>query len=313
MLDVDTGYDDALALLLAVGHPGLDVLGVTCVAGNQRLPQVVTNTLKILEVTGQAIPVALGMDRPLVEELRPPAPLHGQDGMADLDLPPPRSQPLPIHAVEFMAQTLRKSPQPVTLVALAPLTNLAVFLRMYPELAQAKIRQIVSMAGTFAAFGNTSPLAEFNARQDPEAAAIVLESGLPVRLYPLDVFRMIRFDRGEIDHFMAGPTPAAQAAGRIMHFAVNYFQADWSLIGDAGAVATLIDPAHCTVERHPVTVDLCSPISRGATIFDRRPPSTRRRTGDWWTVSPAQIEVITDLDPAPYRRLFANSLGMDVA
>ncbi|MCB0117186.1 MAG: nucleoside hydrolase, partial [Caldilineaceae bacterium] len=178
ILDVDTGYDDALALLLALRSPALDVRGVTCVAGNQRLPQVVVNTLKIMDVVGADVPVAAGMDRPLIEELREPALLHGHDGMADLGLPPSTRKVLDVHAVEFMRQTLAASTEPVTIIALAPLTNIATFLRMYPGLRD-RIGEIVIMGGSAIAHGNTSPLAEFNIRQDPEAAAIVLSSGLP--------------------------------------------------------------------------------------------------------------------------------------
>ena len=281
ILDVDTGYDDALALLLALRSPRLNVLGITCVAGNQRLSQVVTNTLKIVDVAGGAVPVAAGMERPLIESMRPPHALHGADGMADLNLPAPRCEPVEIHAVEFLRRSLAAAPEPVTLIALAPLTNIAVFLRMYPAL-HAKIRQIAVMGGAFLDCGNTSPLAEFNARHDPEATAIVLESGLPVRLYPLDVFRQIRFSRAEIAEFMASREPAAQVAGRIMHFSCHYFQSDYSLIGDAGTVATVIDVTGCRVARYPISVELNGTATRGMTVLDRRSPAQRERSRDWW-------------------------------
>ncbi len=241
LLDVDTGYDDALALLLALRSPALDVRGITCVAGNQRLPQVVTNTLKLLDALGDdTTPVAAGMAQPLLEPMRPPATLHGQDGMADLGLPSPTRTVAPLHAVELMRRTLEESTTPVTLICLAPLTNIAVFLRMYPHL-RPKIGQIMVMGGALMAHGNTSPTAEFNIRQDPEAAAIVLESGLPVRLYPLDVFRAIAFRRDEAAALAAAQPPAAHLAGRILSFVCDFFQRDYALVGDAGTVAAIID------------------------------------------------------------------------
>ncbi len=308
ILDVDTGYDDALALLLALRSPLLDVRGVTCVAGNQRLPQVITNTLKMMDILGADTPVAAGMDRPLIEDLREPALLHGRDGMADLGLPASTRKVVGVHAVELMRQVLAASSAPVTLIALAPLTNIATFLRMYPDLHN-RIGEIVIMGGSAITYGNTSPLAEFNARQDPEATAIVLGSGLPIRLYPLDVFRKIRFDRAEIDGFAASADPVQQVAGRIMQHALAYFGAEWSLIGDAGAVATVIDPSGCRVQRLPVSVELTGTVTRGATIVDRRTSAQRARPNPWWQTSTSEIDVILDLDAEQYRRIFSKGIS----
>lgn len=303
LLDVDTGYDDALAILLALRSTALDVRGITCVAGNQRLPQVVTNTLKLLEALGDdSTPVAAGMAQPLLEPMRPPATLHGQDGMADLGLPAPTRTVLPIHAVELMRQTLESSTTPVSLICLAPLTNIAVFLRMYPHL-HAKIGQIVVMGGALVAHGNTSPTAEFNIRQDPEAAAVVLESGLPVRLYPLDVFRAISFGREESAALAAAQPQAAHLAGRILSFVCDFFERDYALVGDAGTVATFIDPVGCTLESYPVTVELAGAATRGMTVLDRRTPGQRARSTDWWQTSPSAVEVVTAVDADHYRHL----------
>ena len=302
LLDVDTGYDDALALLLALGSPALDVRAITCVAGNQRLPQVVTNTLKLLNALDDETPVAAGMDRPLLESMRPPLALHGRDGMADLDLPPSPRTVVPLHAVELMRHTLDASPEPVTLICLAPLTNIAVLLRMYPQL-QPKIGRIVVMGGTLAAHGNTSPAAEFNIRHDPEAAAVVLSSALPVCLYPLDVFRAISFSRQEAAEMARSTSVAAQLAGRILRFACEFFQRDDALVGDAGTVATVIDPAACQVAAYPVTVELAGHATRGMTLLDRRLPGQRARSTEWWETSPAMADVVTAVDAPAYRRL----------
>ena len=312
ILDVDTGYDDALAILLALGSSRLAIQGITCVAGNQRLPQVVLNTLTLLDAVGAPpIPVAAGMDAPLLEELRDPSPLHGFDGMGDLGLPAPRRQAVAEHADELLHRLLRAATEPVQLIALAPLTNLALFLRMYPAL-RSNIRGIMVMGGTFLAAGNSSATAEFNIRQDPEAAAIVLESGLPVQLYTLDVFRDVQLTRGEIDTLIATgalhvQTPA-RIAGRILDYVCHYFQRDYGLIGDAGAVAGVIDPGGLTVAPHAITVELSGRIGRGQTVLDRRPPVQQARLTEWGTPAPHTIEVVTAVDADRLKRLFLTAL-----
>jgi pyrimidine-specific ribonucleoside hydrolase len=312
LLDVDTGADDALALLLAMRSQALDVRAITCVAGNHELSNVVDNTLKLLDlIDAPDVPVAAGMQQPLLEAMRPTFPLHGADGMADLDLPAPRRSLVDEHAVELMRQTLADAIEPLTIVALAPLTNVAVFLRMYPNL-RSKISRIVSMGGTFRAPGNTSPTAEFNVRQDPEAAAIVLESDLPVTLYPLDPFRLVRFDRTEIENFLAADDIAARTAGRIMLHMCDYFPADSSLIGDAGTVAMVIDPGGAMLEHLPITVDLAGEANRGRTVFDQRSQKARTTHSHWWQTSQAEIDVVVSVDADRYRRLFAATLGVAI-
>ena len=310
LLDVDTGIDDALALMLALRSPALHVHAITCVGGNHRLEQVVRNTLQIVELVGGAeIPVAAGAARALIE--RPPAPLalHGHDGMADLALPAPALRPVESHAVELMRQILSTASTPLHLICLAPLTNLALLLRMYPAL-QARIGQVTIMGGTWSEAGNTSPVAEFNIRSDPEAAAIVLESGLPIRLYPLAPFRMIRFTRHQIARFLASADPVARQAGRILHFSADFFGIDDPLIADAGAVATVIDPAGVTISAHPITVELTGTATRGQTVLDRRPPAQQAQPDEWWQTSPTAVEVITAVEAERYQRLFAETLGV---
>ncbi|HXF63324.1 MAG TPA: nucleoside hydrolase [Caldilineaceae bacterium] len=308
LLDVDTGFDDALALILALRSPRLRVLGVTCVVGNQRLDQVVANTLKVIEALGADVPVAAGMRLPLLEPLRTPMPLHGQDGMADLALPAPRGKPLPIHAVEFLRQTLLAASEPVTVIALAPLTNLALLIRMYPEAAE-RIANLVIMGGTLAGAGNVTPVAEFNIRHDPEAAAMVLGSELPICLYPLDVFRQIAFSRGESEAMAALADPAPRLAGGILCHSCTYFGSEAALIGDAGAVATVIDPAGCRRGRYAVTVELANGPARGQTVVDRRTPAAQARGAEWWPPAAPSVEIVEWVDVARYRRLFAETVG----
>ena len=305
LLDVDTGGDDALALLLAMASPSLEIRGITCVAGNCPLDQVVINTLTLLDAIGAPpVPVAAGMDRPILDGGLPPPPLHGSDGMGDLGLPPPGRRAVEIHAVEFLRRSLVDATEPLTLICLAPLSNIAMLLRMYPSIMD-KIARLYVMGGTFAAPGNATPAAEFNIRCDPEAAAIVLHSGLPVTLYPLDPFMQVWFTESEARALAKSTSAAARIAGGIALHYCRFFAAEFSLIGDAGTVAAVIDPEGATVERWPMRVELSGSESRGATVFDRR--STRQRDyddGEW-----PGLDVVTSVDAARYRRLMAKALG----
>ena len=305
LLDVDTGGDDALALLLAMASPSLEIRGITCVAGNCPLDQVVINTLTLLDAIGAPpVPVAAGMDRPILDGGLPPPPLHGSDGMGDLGLPPPGRRAVDIHAVEFLRRSLVDATEPLTLICLAPLSNIAMLLRMYPSIMD-KIARLYVMGGTFAAPGNATPAAEFNIRCDPEAAAIVLHSGLPVTLYPLDPFMQVWFTESEARALAKSTSAAARIAGGIALHYCRFFAAEFSLIGDAGTVAAVIDPEGATVERWPMRVELSGSESRGATVFDRR--STRQRDyddGEW-----PGLDVVTSVDAPRYRRLMAKALG----
>ncbi len=309
LLDVDTGGDDALALLLAMASPALEVRGITCVAGNCALKQVVSNTLALLDAIGApSTPVAAGMDRPILETGLPAPPLHGSDGMGDLGLPAPRRSESELHAVEFLRRTLADSAEPMTLICLAPLTNIAMLLRLYPRIED-KIERLYVMGGTFAAPGNTTPAAEFNVRYDPEAAAIVLHSGLPVTLYPLDPFVQVRFTVEEARKLTQAKGAGARIAGGIALHYCRFFRMDFSLIGDAGTVATVIDPAGATSERRPVHVELSGGTTRGATVFDRRILTDGYAREGTWT----DVDVVSRVDANRYRKLMAAALGAEDA
>ncbi|MDE0428628.1 MAG: nucleoside hydrolase [Caldilineaceae bacterium] len=306
LVDVDTGGDDALALLLAMASPALEVRGISCVAGNCGLEQVVTNTLRLLDgIEAPPVPVAAGMDRPIVDAGLPPPALHGSDGMGDLGLPGPRRRALGMHAVEFLRDALSEAAAPLTLICLAPLTNIAMLLRTYPQVGE-KIARLYAMGGTYAAPGNATPAAEFNVRCDPEAAAIVLQSGLPVTLYPLDPFVQVRITREEAEAMTRSAGAGARIAGGIALHYCRYFGADFSLIGDAGTVAAVIDPEGASTVRSPVRVELTGCATRGATIFDRRLWAAEE-AGDGFS----EIEVITGVDAPRYRRLMAAALGVE--
>src|SRR3954464_7425886 len=177
IIDCDPGHDDAMALLLALASPELELTAVTTVAGNQTLQKVTANALRVLDVVGaDNVPVAAGADRALLHPASVAADVHGETGLDGPDLPPPSRPPEPLHAVALMARLLRERPH--TLAAVGPLTNVALLLALHPELA-ARIERLVIMGGAVDG-GNTTPAAEFNIWADPEAAARVFASGLDI-------------------------------------------------------------------------------------------------------------------------------------
>ena len=184
IIDCDPGHDDAMALLLALASPELELSAVTTVAGNQTLEKVTANAIRVLDVAGETdIPVAAGAERPLIHPARAAGEVHGETGLDGPDLPPPSREPEPLHAVELIASKLRE--QPHTLIPVGPLTNIALLLALHPELHD-RIERIVVMGGAYG-LGNVTPSAEFNLWVDPEAAHRVFSSGLNVTMVGLDV------------------------------------------------------------------------------------------------------------------------------
>jgi pyrimidine-specific ribonucleoside hydrolase len=312
ILDVDTGVDDALAILFAVAHPGIDVLGISCVAGNASLERVVDNTLRILDVANAPdIPVAAGARRPLIEPARAASHVHGEGGLGTLRLPPSRREALPISSIELMHRLLSESDKPVTIVALAPQTNLALLLRQYPDII-GKIERILFMGGS-ASVGNATAVAEFNVWHDPEAAAIVLDSGVPTFMYGLDVFNQVGVDEDLATALLTSETDAGRAVGALLTNRIalgSDKSAEYTgLIGDAGAVCALVDPGALRTEVRPVRVQL-SGYGRGQTLVDlRRWPGEDVVHGlaDEWEM----VEVALDVDAPRFARLFLQTLGLD--
>ena len=193
VLDCDPGIDDALAILFACGHPGLDLCGVTTVAGNVSLPLTTANALSVLEFAGHPdVPVAAGSPVPLLRPHRDARDVHGESGLGHARLPPPRAQSSAEHATELIIGTVGASPGEITLVATGPLTNIALAVRRQPELVH-QVADFVIMGGSTTR-GNTTPAAEFNIVTDPEAAAIVFAAGWQVTMVGLDVTLQARAD-----------------------------------------------------------------------------------------------------------------------
>src|ERR1700760_3312628 len=183
IIDCDPGHDDAMALMLAVASPELELTAVTTVAGNQTIEKVTANAIRVLDVAGSDVPVAAGAHRALVHPAATAADVHGETGLDGPDLPPPSRAPEPEHAVELLARRLRERPH--TLAAVGPLTNVALLLAVHPELA-GRIERLVNMGGAGGG-GNVTPAAEFNIWADPEAAKRVFASELDLTMVGLDV------------------------------------------------------------------------------------------------------------------------------
>jgi len=186
VFDTDPGHDDALALLLAARAPELKLLAVTCVAGNQTLDKTSLNARRIMTVGGiRDVPVAAGAASPLIRALQTAPYAHGESGLDGYEFGPPEIELVPEHGVELMIHAIQESPEPVPLVPLGPLTNVAMAFLRAPEIKQ-KISRIVLMGGA-AHLGNVTPAAEFNIYVDPEAAQIVFDAGLPITMVGLYV------------------------------------------------------------------------------------------------------------------------------
>ncbi|MFF7279463.1 nucleoside hydrolase [Streptomyces griseorubiginosus] len=277
IIDCDTGVDDALALLFAVRHPGIDLRAVTCVAGNTDVDGVVRNTLTVLEQAGAGdIPVARGAERPLIEPVRTAQHVHGLDGMGDLGLPAPTRVAVDVDAVTLLRREILASPRPVTLIPTAPLTNIALLLRTHPDVVR-NIERIVFMGGAVAT-GNATPVAEFNVWHDPEAAAVLLTAGVPITMYGLDVFERVIVPAADVQRLRASAEPSLRMAGELLAHrdpATTGDPTPTGGLGDAGAVCAVVDPGGLTTELLPVEVSLAPGPTRGQTVVDRR-----RRPGE---------------------------------
>jgi inosine-uridine nucleoside N-ribohydrolase len=270
LIDCDPGHDDAIALLLALASPEVDLLGITTVAGNQTLEKTTANALKILEFVGRTeVPVAAGAPRPLVREPYVAAYVHGETGMDGPDLPAPRAAPVSEHAVDFLAAKLTASPEPATLIPVGPLTNVGLLLARYPEAAD-RIDRIVLMGGAIAE-GNVTPAAEFNIWADPEAASRVFTSGIDVTMIGLDVTHKALFRPADSERLAATGRVGrlvAELFGFYQQFHSEQYGWDGSPVHDAVAVAHVVRPGIVHTADRGVVVDCGGELSRGRTYVD---------------------------------------------
>ncbi len=270
LIDTDPGQDDAVALLLALANrDALDLLGVTTVAGNVPIAQATANALRICDLAEADVPVYAGAERPLLFPLETAEFVCGPDGLAGADLPPPRRTAQCVHAVPFLVDTLRTAAVPVTLCALGPLTNLALALRIAPDIS-GRIERIVLMGGAIGV-GNVTPAAEFNIWADPEAAARVFASGLDVTMIGLDVTHRALVGSAARER-LRGSTAAGRLAAELLDFTDRFHREtygwDASPVHDAVAVAHVVVPGLVETARRHVAVECASELCRGRTVVD---------------------------------------------
>jgi inosine-uridine nucleoside N-ribohydrolase len=276
ILDTDPGHDDAVALLLALASPELELLGVTTVSGNQTLEKTTLNALKILEFVGRAeVPVYAGCERPLVREQWAAAYVHGESGLDGPSLPAPRTAPRDGHAIDFIAEQL-EAHEGVTLVPVGPLTNIGLLLARYPGLEE-RVRRIVLMGGAIAE-GNVTPAAEFNIWADPEAAHRVFTSGIDVTMIGLDVTHRALMRLTDVDQLRASGRVGGLVAELYDFYHRHHehmYGWEGSPVHDAVAVAHAIRDDLVRTEQRYVLVDTGPEPGRGRTYVD-----LWRRTGE---------------------------------
>jgi len=277
VIDCDPGHDDAMAILLALASPELEVRALTTVAGNQTLDKTTRNALVVLEVAGRTdIPVAAGADAPLRRELHTAAHVHGVSGLDGPELPEVSQRPVDAHAADFLAEVIEPG---VVLVPTGPLTNVALMLQRHPD---ARPDRIVWMGGAIAE-GNITPAAEFNAYVDPEACALVFASGIPITMIGLDVTHKALFTRAHADRLRGAGragTFVAELSDFFQLFHERSYRFDGSPIHDAVAVAQVIDPTLVETRHANVAVETASDFCDGRTVVDLRGVTQREANAD---------------------------------
>ena len=269
ILDTDPGHDDAIALLLALASPELDVLGVTTVSGNQTLEKTTANALKILEFVERTdVPVHVGAARPLVREQWAAAYVHGESGLDGPDLPYPKTEPREGHAVDFIAAQAEEH-DGVVLVPVGPLTNIGLLLAKYPGI-ESRIARVVLMGGAIAE-GNVTPAAEFNIWADPEAAHRVFTSGIDVTMVGLDVTHKALLLPEKVDELRGAGrvgTLVAQLYDFYHERHVRMYGWEGSPVHDALAVAHVIRADFLETQHRNVQIDIGPEPGRGRTYVD---------------------------------------------
>ena len=306
ILDVDTGTDDAVALMTAALSPDLELVGATTVNGNTTVDNTTENTLRVFDWIGMPdVPVHRGMSQPLartqMEQRNPARRIHGDL----LDLPPAiRAQLQPGHAVDWLIETYLASDGDIVLCPVGPLTNIATAIQKEPAIL-AKIPQIVLMGGAHD-HGNMTPSAEFNIWLDPEAARIVVNCGRPIRMIPLDATHRALVSIEDCQRLRALGTPAGEAAARFTLKRIEGYDASQPMhragaapVHDALAVCSIIDPSIVTTHHIPVDVEVFAELSVGRTVCDFRFRGGR----------PANVDFAMDADEPKFVRMLLEILG----
>ncbi len=274
IIDSDPGLDDALAIGLALARPELDLLAVTTVGGNADVRHCTENALRLLHAYGRSdVPVAEGAAGPLIGNVVRATEVHGESGIGTTRLDPSPATATHEGAVALMARLIRDHPEPVAIAPIGPLTNIALLLRLYPELAS-RIAHLSIMGGSIGE-GNTTVSAEFNIYADPEAADIVFRSGVPITMIGLDVTHQALLDRDSVAALRASGGKSARIAAELTEYALDRNMeltgATTKAIHDAVAVAHLAIPDLVAVAPYHVTLDTTQGPARGRTVCDGLP------------------------------------------
>lgn len=302
LLDCDPGHDDAVAILLAARAPGIQLQAITTVAGNQVLEKTARNALKVCSLAGiRDIPIAAGMDRPLVRELHTAPEIHGVSGLDGPSVPEPDLTLAPTHGVDLLIERLRASDGDLTIVATGPLTNVATAMRRAPDILP-KIQRIVLMGGAIG-LGNTTPAAEFNIFVDPEAAHVVFTSGRPVTMVGLDVTHQVLATPEVRARIRALGSPVAYLVDDLLGFYADRYRAvfgfDSPPLHDPCAVARVVDPTLLTTQPMHVDIELRGEWTAGRTVCDVHGVSGKL----------TNVEVATGIDVERFWSLLVDTLA----
>lgn len=291
IIDTDPGKDDAVAILLALAAPdSLDVRLLSAAAGNVGVEHTTANALRLLEAADRTdIAVHAGCPRPILQSLELVPHIHGVDGLGGARLPPPRTHASPVHAVPAIVDAIRRSPAPVSIAAIAPLTNVALALVMAPDIVE-RIAEIVVMGGSFST-GNITPYASFNIYSDPHAARIVFDCGAPVTMIGLDVTRRTMPASEWCERLRA----SGSRAGIVV---ADLWSDPTAFMNDACVIAHMLDPALFRTEKVRVEIEIVDPVQMGR---------TRLVDGDW------NVSAAMDLDVAGFFSLLFERLSRDSA
>ncbi len=304
IIDTDPGQDDAMAILLALASPELEVVGITAVAGNVPLALTQKNARMVCELAGRAdIPVYAGADRPLKRELVTAEYVHGKTGLDGPVLPEPTMQLRDGHGADFIVDTIMAEPEgEVTLCPLAPLTNVAMALEKEPRIA-GRLREIVLMGGGCFEGGNVTPAAEFNIYVDPEAADIVLRAGVPMTVVPLDVTHKTLTTASRVARFRDMGTRPGEAAAQMMEFFERFdeqkYGTDGGPLHDPNVIAYLLKPELYSGRQINVEIETSSELTMGMTV------------ADWWGVTnrPKNALWVRDVDADGFFELLTERVG----
>ncbi len=304
VIDTDPGQDDAVAILLALASPEIEVLGITAVAGNVSLDLTSRNARIVCELAGRRdVPVLAGARHPLKRPLVTAEHVHGRTGLDGPDLPDPTIPLAGRDAVGFLIETIRTEPAgSVTLCALGPLTNLALAMMKAPDI-RGRIGRIVLMGGAYFEVGNITPAAEFNIYVDPEAAQVVFGSGVPLTVLPLDATHKALVTKARNDAFLALGSPVGRAVAEMTAFFERFdkekYGSDGAPLHDPCVIALLLRPDLFTGRDINVEIETVSDLTRGMTV------------ADWWRVTDRAPNAlfIGDLDAEGFFGLLTERLG----